>query len=108
MEQPDLATLDRRAERRHSLIRYDERGDRLSDWIVDEFSFDAWMNDLETVVEAAAPERFALLGIPQGGAAAAAYAAHHPERVSHRLLYGAYARAGNCGASRKTRKAGRP
>jgi pimeloyl-ACP methyl ester carboxylesterase len=50
------------------------------------------MNDLETVVESAAPERFALLGISQGGAAAAAYAAHHPERVSHRLLYGAYAR----------------
>ena len=59
---------------------------------MDELSFDAWMGDLDTIVEAAGPERFALLGISQGGAVAAAYAALHPERVSHLVLYGAYAR----------------
>ena len=37
-------------------------------------------------------ERFALLGISQGGAVAAAYAARHPERVSHLVLCGAYTR----------------
>src|SRR5260370_27989021 len=78
--------------RRHLLIRYDERGNGLSDWNVDEFSFDAWIDDLERVVEATGPERFALFGISQGGAVAAAYAARHPERVSHLVLYGAYAR----------------
>ncbi len=67
--------------RRHLLIRYDERGNGLSDWNAADFSFDAWLADLESVVEAAGPERFALLGISQGGAVAAAYAARHPERV---------------------------
>jgi DNA-binding winged helix-turn-helix (wHTH) protein/pimeloyl-ACP methyl ester carboxylesterase len=78
--------------RRHLLVRYDERGCGLSDWQVDDLSFDAWVRDLETVVDAAGVQRFALLGISQGGAVAAAYAARHPERVSHLVLFGAYAR----------------
>jgi pimeloyl-ACP methyl ester carboxylesterase/DNA-binding winged helix-turn-helix (wHTH) protein len=77
---------------RHLFVRYDERGCGLSDWNVTNFSFDAWVHDLETVVDALGVERFALLGISQGGAVAAAYAARHPERVSHLILYGAYAR----------------
>jgi class 3 adenylate cyclase len=39
--------------RHHTLIRYDARGNGLSDWDVDELSLDAWVRDLETVVEAA-------------------------------------------------------
>jgi pimeloyl-ACP methyl ester carboxylesterase len=50
------------------------------------------LGDLESVVEAAGPDRFALLGISQGGAVASAYAARHPDRVSHLVLYGTYAR----------------
>jgi pimeloyl-ACP methyl ester carboxylesterase/DNA-binding winged helix-turn-helix (wHTH) protein len=78
--------------RRHLLIRYDERANGLSDWNVDELSFDAMLGDLESVVDAAGPDRFALLGISQGGAIASAYAARHPDRVSHLVLYGTYAR----------------
>ena len=78
--------------RNHTLIRYDERGCGLSDWQVDDFSVDAWVRDLETVVDSLALERFPLLGISQGGAVAIAYAARHPERVSHLILYGSYAR----------------
>jgi DNA-binding winged helix-turn-helix (wHTH) protein/pimeloyl-ACP methyl ester carboxylesterase len=77
---------------RHLLIRYDERANGLSDWNVDTLSFDAMLGDLESVVDAAGPDRFALLGISQGGAVASAYAARHPDRVSHLVLYGAYAR----------------
>jgi class 3 adenylate cyclase/pimeloyl-ACP methyl ester carboxylesterase len=76
----------------HNLIRYDERGCGLSDWDVDDFSFEYWVQDLEAVVDAAGVDRFPLLGISQGGAIAIAYAARHPERVSHLILYGAYAR----------------
>jgi len=76
----------------HTFVRYDERGCGLSDWNVADFSFDAWVHDLETVVDAIGVERFALLGISQGGAVAAAYAARHPERVSHLVLCGAYTR----------------
>jgi pimeloyl-ACP methyl ester carboxylesterase len=77
--------------RDHTFIRYDERGNGLSDWNVADLSFDAWVEDLESVVEAAGVDRFPLLGISQGGAVAIAYAARHPERVSQLILYGAYA-----------------
>jgi pimeloyl-ACP methyl ester carboxylesterase len=77
---------------RHMFVRYDERGCGLSDWNVPEFSFDAWVRDEETVVDALGLDRFVLLGISQGGAVAAAYAARHPERVSKLILYGAYSR----------------
>ena len=81
--------------RRHTLIRYDERGSGLSDWDVDSDSFtlEAWVRDLETVVDALGLERFPLLGISQGGPIAVTYAARHPERVSHLIVYGTCARA---------------
>jgi pimeloyl-ACP methyl ester carboxylesterase len=47
------------------------------------------------VVDAAGLNRFALLGISQGCAVSIAYAVRHPERVSHLVLYGGYAR-GRC------------
>ncbi len=77
--------------RDRTLIRYDARGNGLSDWDVDEISFDAWVRDLETVVEAAGIKRFPLLGISQGCAVSIAYAARHPERVSRLVLYGGFA-----------------
>ena len=50
----------------HRLIRYDERGCGLSDWDIEDFSLDAWVADLETVVDSLRLERFPLLGISQG------------------------------------------
>lgn len=76
----------------HTLVRYDERGCGLSDWEVTNMSFEAWVRDLEAVVEAAGLERFPLLGISQGGGIAIAYAIRHPEKVSQLILYGSYAR----------------
>ncbi len=76
----------------HLVIRYDERGNGLSDWNVDDLSFASWVRDLEAVVEAAGAERFALLGISQGGPVAIEYAVRHPGRVTHLILYGTYAR----------------
>lgn len=76
--------------RHHVFVRYDERGCGLSDRQVPDLSFEAWVCDLETVVDAMNTDRFDLLGISQGGAVAAAYAARHPERVRHLILYGAF------------------
>lgn len=77
-------------------IRYDERGCGMSDWEVGDLSFPRWLGDLESVVAAAELERpFVLLGISQGAATAIAYAAAHPERVSHLIIYGGYARGAN-------------
>lgn len=64
---------------RYQLIRYDERGNGLSDWDVADISFEAFVRDLESVVEAAKLKRFALLGISQGCAASIVYATRHPE-----------------------------
>jgi pimeloyl-ACP methyl ester carboxylesterase len=78
--------------RDHSFLRYDERGTGLSDWDVFDISFDAFVRDLETVVDAAGLERFPLLGLSQGCAISIAYAVKHPERVSHLVLHGGYAK----------------
>ncbi len=75
-----------------TLVRYDERGCGLSDWNVENFSLDAWVMDLETVVDALGLERFPILGISQGASIAIAYAVRHPEKVSHLILYGGYTR----------------
>jgi pimeloyl-ACP methyl ester carboxylesterase/DNA-binding SARP family transcriptional activator/class 3 adenylate cyclase len=73
------------------LIRYDERGNGLSDREVNDLSFEAMLLDLEGVVDAAQLNRFTLLGISQGCAISIAYAVKHPERVSHLVLWGGYA-----------------
>jgi pimeloyl-ACP methyl ester carboxylesterase/DNA-binding winged helix-turn-helix (wHTH) protein len=75
----------------HRLVRYDERGNGMSQRDVPDVSFDTWVRDLETVVDAARLDRFPLLGISRGGPIAVAYAVRHPERVSHLVLYGAFA-----------------
>jgi pimeloyl-ACP methyl ester carboxylesterase/DNA-binding CsgD family transcriptional regulator len=82
----------RELSRDHTLFRYDARGCGLSDREVPELSFEAWVRDLEAVVDAAGIERFPLLALSQGGAIAIAYAARHPERVSHLVLHGVFYR----------------
>ena len=76
----------------HRLIRYDARGNGLSDWEVADFSLDALVQDLESVIAATGLARFPLLGISQGCAMSVAYAVRHPERVSRLVLYGGFAR----------------
>ncbi|HKP70547.1 MAG TPA: alpha/beta fold hydrolase [Pyrinomonadaceae bacterium] len=74
-------------------VRYDERGCGMTDWNSGDLSVGQWADDLEAVINAAKiKEPFALLGISQGSAACLAYALKHPERVSHLILYGGYAR----------------
>lgn len=82
----------RELSRRYTLIRYDARGCGLSDWKVENYDMDGWVQDLETVVDDIGLERFPLLGISQGASVSIAYAVRHPERVSHLILYGGYAR----------------
>ena len=74
-------------------VRHDERGCGMTDWNVGNLSYEAWLGDLEAVVDAVDPqEPFALLGISQGTATCLAYTVKHPERVSRLILYGGYAR----------------
>lgn len=80
----------RELSRDHTLIRYDQRGSGLSDRDAEDLSFEAWVSDLETLVDELDLPRFPLLGLSQGCAVAIAYAARHPERVSRLVLYGGY------------------
>src|SRR5262249_32398937 len=79
----------------HSIVRYDGRGNGLSQWDVENVSFEAWVHDLETVTDAAGLEKLALMGSSEGAAVAIAYAVRHPERVSHLILCGGYSRGAN-------------
>jgi len=76
----------------HTLVRFDQRGNGLSDWDVPDISFQAHVSDLETVADAAGLDRFALLAISQGCSFSIAYAVRHPERVTRLVLYGGFSR----------------
>jgi len=79
---------------RRTMIRYDERGCGLSDRDVgeDAFTLDRWVRDLETVVDAAGLDQFALLGLSQGAALSIEYMARNPGRVTHFIVAGGFAR----------------
>jgi pimeloyl-ACP methyl ester carboxylesterase len=77
--------------RHRTFIRYDERGCGLSDWNVADLSFDAFVDDLEAIVDTLGLDRFPLLGISQGAAVSIEYAVRHPEKVSGLMLVGGYA-----------------
>lgn len=78
--------------RENCLVRYDERGNGLSDWDTPELSFDAFVDDLETIIDAAGVDQFDLLGISQGAAVAIAYSLRHPGRIRRMVLLGGYAK----------------
>ena len=65
-----------------TLIRYDSRLNGLSDKDCQDLSLEAFVSDLECVVEAAGIDRFVLLGISQGCALSVEYAVRHPDKVA--------------------------
>ena len=75
----------------HKLLRYDARGCGLSDRDTSDFSFDNWVSDFKSVIDASGLGRFDLLATCWGGPIAIAYAARYPERVNRLILYGTYA-----------------
>ncbi len=80
-----------RLAQKRKLIRFDTRGFGLSQREVPDFSLDSMVLDLKAVVDQLHLERFALLGYQHSGPVAIAYAARCPERVSHLILWAAYA-----------------
>ena len=86
----------------HKVLRYDPRGCGLSDRTTLDLSFETWVRDFECVVEAAGFRKFALVATCWGGPVAIEYAVRHPDRVSHLVLYGTYARGRLRRACRQT------
>jgi len=91
-EGPVFGPLLRDFARDSQVTFYDERGNGLSDWNVETFSLDSFVADLEAVANAAGLDRFALLAFSQGCSPSIAYCVKHPERVTHLVLYGGFAR----------------
>jgi len=91
-ESPVYHHLLKDLSRNHRLIRYDHRGNGLSDRDVQDISLEAFVTDLETVADAAGLERFALMGQSMGVPVSIAYAARHPERLTHLVLFGGFAK----------------
>ena len=90
LESPIWRHLWHDLSREHELIRYDARGNGLSNWEVEEITFDAFVRDFEAVVDAVGVEQFDLFGLSQGCAVSVAYAVRHPERIRRLVLYGGF------------------
>jgi pimeloyl-ACP methyl ester carboxylesterase/DNA-binding winged helix-turn-helix (wHTH) protein len=86
------------------LIRYDARGNGLSEWAPPSITFEDFVADLGTIFEAAGIERAPILGISQGASVAVAYAARNPERVSALILIGGCARGWRVKGSARLRE----
>lgn len=78
----------------------------LSDRTADRFGIEEWLLDMEAVVEAAGLRSFALYGQGNGGPLAIAYAARHPDRVTHLILLGTGARPADSFATKQSQVLG--
>lgn len=82
----------------HRYVRYDPRGCGMSDRHCADLSLAAWQQDFDAIAATVEADRFALFGMSQGGALAIDYAVRHPERISHLVLFNAYAQGGRARA----------
>jgi class 3 adenylate cyclase len=89
---PGFREAHERVSRLRTLVRYDARGSGLSDRDVTDFSVEALVRDVEAVTDYAGLERFALLALEWSGPVGIAYAARHPKRVAHLVLWHTAAR----------------
>jgi len=75
-----------------TFVRYDQRGNGLSDRGVADLSLTHFVSDLEAVADAAGLERFSIYATSQGGPIALRFAADHPQRVKALVLHGGFVR----------------
>src|SRR5258707_8034079 len=74
------------------VVTFDKRGQGLSDRVYDSTSLEARMDDVRAVMDGVGSERAVLMGFSEGSAMSALFAATHPERGSHLLLFGGFVR----------------
>ncbi len=91
-DHPDLARWLLRLAAFSRVIMFDKRGTGLSDPVAEIPSLELRMDDVRAVMDAAGSESAAVLGVSEGGALAALFAATHPQRCRQLVLYGAFAR----------------
>lgn len=90
-DEPRLARWLRRLGSFAKVIMFDKRGTGLSSRVSTLPTMDDRMDDVRAVMDAQDIERAAIFGISEGGSLASLFAAHHPERCTALILYGAFA-----------------
>ena len=86
-QNPDFGRWYKRLAQRTMLVRYDARGTGMSQREGVSFSLEAFMLDVQAVIDHVGLDRFALLGFLHSGLVAIPYAIQHPEHVSHLVLW---------------------
>jgi class 3 adenylate cyclase len=81
---------ERLAQGRRTIL-YDSRGNGLSERNMTDFSLNAWVLDLEAVVDRLQLQKFALMGVGHTGPAAITYAVRNPNRVTNLMLWHSWA-----------------
>ena len=76
----------------NTLVRFDQRGNGSSDLDPLEITFNSFVEDMEAVVNESKIDKFPILGVSQGCAVSIAYAIRNPNKVSHLILIGGFAR----------------
>ena len=77
---------------KNTLVRFDQRGNGSSDLDPLDITFDSFVDDVDAVVNDAKINKFPILGVSQGCAVSIAYAIKNPNKVSHLILFGGFAR----------------
>ena len=96
-EWPALASFYKRLSGMGRLILFDKRGTGLSDRVLGIASLEERMDDVRAVMDAAAVERAAVVGVSEGGPMCALFAATHPDRTRALVTMGVL-RAAQLGA----------
>jgi class 3 adenylate cyclase len=89
---PELTSFMRRLASFSRLIIFDKPGTGASDPVASAPTLDERVQNMRAVLDAAGSERAALLGISEGGPMSLLFAATYPERISHLIIYGSFAR----------------
>ena len=91
-EDPHFAQFMTRLAAFARVVMFDKRGTGASDRDGGYPTLDDRMDDIRAVMDAVGVERAALFGVSEGGNMSTMFAASHPERVSHLILFGCFAK----------------
>ena len=91
-ELPGYTAFLRRLSAFARVVTFDKRGQGLSDRMSDAPSLEQRMDDVRAVMESVGSRRAVLAGFSEGAAMSALFAATCPDRVSHLILFGGYAK----------------
>jgi class 3 adenylate cyclase/alpha-beta hydrolase superfamily lysophospholipase len=91
-EIPGYTAYLRRLAKFARVVTFDKRGQGLSDRTAGAPPLEQRMDDVRAVMDEVGSQRAALLGFSEGSAMSVMFAASYPERVSHLILFGGFAR----------------